>query len=182
MRHLGKWIVLFVGSLLLCLIVGVAAFDLLSVQPVLSKIEAYIVDAAPSERNPPKVVVEMLRRAYGRRLKYIVTNSVLSETQSQVEGMSHLQRQFTELGVGFLLPMHLSEPEIATAFLSMAYMGPGVLGFAQASTSYFGMPLEDLSIRQAAQLVAIADAPSAHLGNQERLEHRIQQLLSTEPR
>lgn len=182
MRHFGKWIVIFLCSLLLCLIIGVAAFDFLAVQPVLSKIEAYIADAAPSERNPTKVVVEMLRRAYGSRLKYIVTNSVLREEPSLVEGMSHLQRQFTELGVGFLLRMHLSEPEIATAFLSTAYMGSGVIGFAQASIRYFGMPLEDLSIRQAAQLIAIADAPAAHLLDQQRLEHRMQDLLSAEPR
>jgi hypothetical protein len=182
MRRLARWLAIFLGSLLFCSIVGLAAFEVLVVQPALSKIESFIAAAAPSERKPPAVVVEMLRRTYRSHLTYLVASRALYESPSQVEGAGTLHRQFTELGVGLLLPLHLSGPEIAAAFMSKAYMGPGVFGFAEASDRYMGVPLENLSVEQAAELVAIAHSPSAYLGNPQRLERRTQYLLSLQPR
>lgn len=181
MRRLARWLAVFIGSLLLFSFLGVAAFDVLVVQPTLAKIEGHITAAAPSERNPPAVVVEMLRRAYGSNLKYLVAKRVLADSPSQIDGVSQLQRQFAELGVGLLLPLHMVESEIAVTFVSKVYMGPGVFGFADAATRYIGVPLESLSERQAAQLVAIAHGPSAYLGNPQRLERRTQYLLSGQP-
>jgi membrane peptidoglycan carboxypeptidase len=80
-----------------------------------------------------------------------------------------------------MLPLHLSQSEVEVAFLSQAYMGPGVRGFDQASKQYLGAGLQDLSTKQAAKLVAIVHAPTAYLASPERLERRAQYLLSLQP-
>lgn len=181
MRHLFRWAAFFLAGFLLCCCVGVVVFDALVVRPALSKIESTIASGAPSEREPPSAVVDMVHRAYGSHLKYLVARDALAASPSQVDGLSHLSRQFTELGLGLLLPLHLSEPQVATAYLSWAYMGPGVRGFAVASDRYLKVPLENLTPAQAARLVAIAHAPSAYLASPERLDRRTRYLLSLQP-
>jgi len=133
MRRLLRWTAFLLTGLLLCCGLGILAFDALIVRPSLAKIESTIAGAASSERKPPRAVVDLLHRAYGGRLKYLVARDALAAPPSQVDQMSQLRRQFTELGVGLLLPLHLTDLEVATIHLSWAYMGPGVRGFAEAS-------------------------------------------------
>jgi len=166
--------------LLAALLVGVATFDVLAVLPAVSRVEAAVANAKSGERSPPSPVVQMLDRAYGSRLKYLVVRQVMHASQGEGQRMGTFRRQLTELGVSLLLPLHVSHQEVQTAFLSQAYMGPGVTGFAAASERYLGSPLQHVSLEQAARLVAITHAPSLYLANPERLEQRAKLLLSTQ--
>jgi len=176
-----RWIAYCLVGLLLCCGLGVLAFDALVVRPAQLQIEAVIADAAPSERNPPRVVLDMVHRAHGDRLPYLVARYVSLALPDQIDGTSQLHRQLKVLGIALLLPVHLSDHQIVAAYLSRAYMGPGVRGFARASERYLNVPLDSLDAAQAAKLVAIAYAPSAYLDSPERLERRTQYLLSLSP-
>lgn len=164
---------------LVALLAGAAAFDVLAVLPAVSRIEAAVVNAKSDESSPPSSVVEMLDRAYGSRLKYLVVRQVIA-SQSEGQRVGTFRRQLTEWCVSLLLPLHVSHQEMQTAFLSQSYMGPEVTGFSAASERYFGSPLQRLSLEQAAKLVAIAHAPSIYLVSPERLERRAKLLLSTQ--
>ena len=166
--------------LLVALLAIVATFDALVVLPAVSKVKAAVANSQPSESSPPSSIVEMLDRAYGSRLKHLVVRQVVHASQSEGQRIGISRRQLTELGLSLLLPLHVSRQEMQAAFLSQAYMGPEVTGFAAASERYIGSPLQELSREQAARLVAITHAPSIYLASPERLEQRAKLLLSTQ--
>ena len=153
-------------------------FEVAVVSPALAKAQCALAAAAPSERALPVALQEMLLKSPGATLKYHVARQLLSASPSQVEGLRTTRRQLTELGVGLLLPLHLSESELMSLFATQSFMGVGVKGFARASAVYLNTPLEQINSSQTARLVAISHAPSAYLANPERLERRIQFLLS----
>jgi hypothetical protein len=177
MRHLIHGIACF--ALVGCAI-GVLVFETLVVLPLVTGIVGRLDAATPSERQPPTIVTDMLRRAYsGSQIKSFVVRNAMSAFPPVRPTM---RRQFTELGVFLLLPLHLSESEIESAYISSVYMGNDVHGFAKAAQNHLGVPLESVNVNQAARLVAIAHAPSAYLQDAERLERRTQYLLSLPPR
>jgi membrane peptidoglycan carboxypeptidase len=165
---------------LVAILASAVAFDVLVVLPAVSRVKAAVANSHPDESSPPSSIVEMLDRAYGSRLQQLVVRQVVHA--SQIEGLriTNSRRQLTELGLSLLLPLHVSRHEMQAAFLSQAYMGPDVTGFAAASKRYFGSPLQKVSREQAARLVAITHAPSIYLASPERLEKRAKLLLSTQ--
>ncbi|WP_157669621.1 transglycosylase domain-containing protein [Chitinibacter sp. GC72] len=173
LRRLAISIVVLIG----CICLATLVFDILMVRPVVLHIERTLSEAKPSERKPPKIVTDMVRKAYGSRLIYAVIRNALSAS-NQVKEMKTMHRQLTEFCVGILLPLHLSDAEIESFYISTAYIGNRIYGFSLASEHYFGTPLERISMIQAARLLAITHAPSAYLANPEGLERRVQYLLS----
>lgn len=155
------------------------AFDLLVAGPHLAQVDRMLVDASPSERRPPAALVDMLHRAYGDQLARQVARQAVST--DDVVSRRLLRRQFIELGVALLLPLHFSPGDIETAFLASTSMGPGTQGFAAASQRYLGVPLASVDAAQSARLVAIAWAPSLALDSPERLERRVRHLLALTP-
>jgi hypothetical protein len=178
MRRLSSSIAVAIVIVAFLLTVVAAAFDRLVVAPTLLKAEAALTAAAPSERELPPVVKAALIRSLGTQLKYLVAQRLLEASPSQIEGMKTTSRQFTELGVGLLLPLHLSTEQLLSLHASQAYMGQGVRGFAQAAGAHVGVPLAQVSPIQAAKLVVISRAPTAYLASPERLERHAQALLA----
>jgi len=168
-------IAIVVGALLLT--VAVAAFDRVVVAPTLLKAEAALAAATPSEQALPQVLKVILNRSLGTQLKYLVARRLLEASPNQIGGMKTTSRQFTELGVGLLLPLHLSAEQLLSLHASQAYMGRGVRGFAQAADAHVGVSLAQVSSIQAARLVVISRAPAAYLESPERLERHAQALL-----
>ncbi len=181
MRRWLQWMGRGVAGLLLCMAAAVLAFDIFIVRPHVVHIEQVIAAATPQERRPPAAVRDVLHRAHGDRLAEWATRDAFLHSMRDGERMSHLRRVLLEGGVALMLPLHLSGADLETAFLASAYMGNGVRGFTAASDRYLGIPLERVDTRQTAMLIAIANAPSFYLGHPERLERRVQWLLSRPP-
>jgi len=121
----------------------------------------------------------MLHRANGDRLNGLLARRALSSGEKgRHERLIH---QASELGLALLLSAHFSDQEIEAAYLASAFMGLSDGGFEAASLKYLGVSLARVDAAQAARLVAIAWAPSAYLGNPERVEQRAQRLLALPP-
>jgi hypothetical protein len=161
-------------ALLAAILVFALAFEFIVVRPALIKTASQLATATPSERNPPATVLEILGRSQPELRKYQVARNLLTH----VEGFGTIGRHFAVLGLGIFLSLHLSAQELAALHISQAYMGTGVHGFAQASVAHLGVPLESVTIEQAAKLVAISYAPSAYLTSPERLARRTEFLLA----
>lgn len=170
----------FVG-LLAVIVLSVAAFDVAVVRPAVSTIESLLSDASADERNPPAAVALLMHRFYGEGLKYHVARMVV-RSSAELDRMSTSNRQVREIGIGLLMPLHLSDDQIQTAFLSRVYMGLTVRGFSQASQRHLHTPLAAVSNEQAAKLVAIASSPTLYLEDPVRLKKQAEYLLSLPPR
>jgi len=171
---------LFVG-LLAVVVLSVAAFDMVVVRPAVSIIESLLSSASADERNPPAAVSLLMHRFYGEGLKYSVARMVV-RSSGELDQRSTSNRQVREIGIGLLMPLHLSDDQIQTAFLSQVYMGLKVRGFSQASQRHLRTPLAAVSNEQAAKLVAIASAPTLYLEDPVRLKKQAEYLLSLPPR
>jgi hypothetical protein len=165
-------------ALVAAILVLTIAFEFTVVRPALIRTASLLATATPSERNPPVTVLEILGRSQPELRKYQVARNLLTHAPLYVEGLGRTRRQSAELGLGLFLSLHLSAHELAALHLSQAYMGTGVHGFAQASLVHLGVPLESVTLEQAAKLVAISYAPSAYLASPERLARRTEFLLA----
>ena len=181
MRRMLRWMGQLVAGLTVCLALGVLAFDLTVVQPCVDRIKQELEAAAPSERQPPVVLLDMLQRAYGGNIRHQVVRDVASKSVETGPHVDRLRRMAVEAGLLWLPSWHLTDAELASSMLANAYMGRDVRGFAAASKRYLGMPLERASPEQAARLVAISWAPNILLEDPDRLQRRVQVILAKPP-
>jgi len=73
-----------------------------------------------------------------------------------------LTRKIYEVLLTFKLEHLLSKDQIFEIYLNQIYLGNRAYGFAAASETYFGKPLKDISIAQAAMLAGLPKAPGAN--------------------
>jgi len=73
-----------------------------------------------------------------------------------------LTRKVYEVLLTFKLEHLLSKDQIFEIYLNQIYLGNRAYGFAAASEAYFGKPLQDLTIAQAAMLAGLPKAPGAN--------------------
>ncbi|MEO6278564.1 transglycosylase domain-containing protein [Roseateles sp.] len=177
MHRLSRWMGLLLACLAACLAAGVLAFDVAVARPCADRIKRELEAAAPSERRPPAVLLDMLQRAYGDRITQVVARDAAWKLLEAEPHVGRLRRVAIEGGLLLLLPWHLTDAELASALLTDAYMGDGVHGFAAASRRDLGVSLELVSAEQAARLVAISWSPSS-LENPDRLQRRVQSILA----
>ncbi len=149
------------------------------VLPANRTIRAALAAASPSEVRPPPPVTEMLRRSLGKNLRFQIARQVVAADIRAGEHLGTTRRQLMELALAALLPLHLSKEELSTYYLTSAYLGPGIQGFANASVRYTGTSLDQVTLEQAAELFAIAHAPSFYVGDPERLARRKAFLLGS---
>lgn len=71
-------------------------------------------------------------------------------------------RKLREMVVALKLETFLSKDEILLNYLNRVYLGSGKYGFENAAQFYFGKSAADLTISQAATLVAILPAPNRY--------------------
>jgi Transglycosylase len=178
MRRAAKLLAVVLGIVIATAAISVTIFEATVVQPALGNVHDLLLSATPSEWKLPEPVERILHREPGARIKYLVARNLLAAEPNDGERMSTTQRQFAELGLGLSLEVHLTSRELHAVYASQAYMGPGVRGFDQAARQYLGIQLHDVTLSQAAFLVAVAHGPSAYLESPERLERRVQYLLA----
>ena len=73
-----------------------------------------------------------------------------------------LTRKIYEILLTFKLEHKLTKDQIFEIYLNQIYLGNRAYGFAAASEAYFGKPLSELSIAQAAMLAGLPKAPGAN--------------------
>ena len=73
-----------------------------------------------------------------------------------------ITRKVYEVLLTFKLEQLLSKDQIFEIYLNQVFLGKRAYGFAAASEAYFGKPLKDISIAQAAMLAGLPKAPGAN--------------------
>ncbi|MGJ7545175.1 penicillin-binding protein 1A [Variovorax sp. LT1R16] len=68
-------------------------------------------------------------------------------------------RKVSEALLAFRLERQLSKDQILEIYLNQIYLGQRSYGFAAASEAYFGKPLKDITIAEAAMLAGLPKAP-----------------------
>ena len=83
-------------------------------------------------------------------------------------------RKIYEILLTTKLEHNLSKDQIFEIYLNQIYLGNRAYGFAAASEAYFGKPLKNISIAEAAMLAGLPKAPSAYnpLSNPKRARSR----------
>ena len=71
-------------------------------------------------------------------------------------------RKIYEILLTFKLEHMLSKDQILEIYMNQIFLGQRAYGFAAASETYFGKPLKDVSIAEAAMLAGLPKAPSAY--------------------
>jgi penicillin-binding protein 1A len=72
-----------------------------------------------------------------------------------------LTRKLYEVLLTFKLEHLLSKDQILEIYMNQIYLGNRAYGFAAAAEAYFGKPMKDLTIAEAAMLAGLPKAPSA---------------------
>jgi penicillin-binding protein 1A len=90
-----------------------------------------------------------------------------------------LKRKVYEILLSFKLEQQLSKDQILELYVNQIFLGQKAYGFATASRVYFGVPLKDISIAQAAMLAGIPKAPAANnpVANFKRAKSRQNYIL-----
>ncbi|HEY1092843.1 MAG TPA: penicillin-binding protein 1A [Burkholderiaceae bacterium] len=71
-------------------------------------------------------------------------------------------RKIYEILLTFKLEHLLSKDQILEIYMNQIFLGNRAYGFASAAETYFGKPLKDLSVAEAAMLAGLPKAPSAY--------------------
>jgi penicillin-binding protein 1A len=71
-----------------------------------------------------------------------------------------LSRKLTEVMLAYKIERTLSKDQILELYMNQVYLGQRAYGFSSAARVYFGKPLKDLSLAQAAMLAGLPQAPS----------------------
>jgi penicillin-binding protein 1A len=88
-------------------------------------------------------------------------------------------RKIYEILLTFKLEHMLTKNQILEIYMNQIYLGQRAYGFAAASETYFGKPLKDISIAEAAMLAGLPKAPSANnpISNLPRARSRQQYII-----
>jgi penicillin-binding protein 1A len=71
-------------------------------------------------------------------------------------------RKIYEILLSMKIERQLTKDQILEVYMNQIYLGQRAYGFASASDIYFGKPLKDISIAEAAMLAGLPKAPSAY--------------------
>ncbi len=71
-------------------------------------------------------------------------------------------RKLYEALLSFKIESNLSKDQIFELYINQIYLGQRAYGFAAAAQIYFGKPLKDITIAEAAMLAGLPKAPSAY--------------------
>lgn len=90
-----------------------------------------------------------------------------------------LKRKIYEVLLAWKIEQNLSKDQILEIYMNQIYLGQRAYGFASAAQIYFGKPLTEISIAEAAMLAGLPKAPSAYnpVANPRRARQRQQYIL-----
>jgi penicillin-binding protein 1A len=70
-------------------------------------------------------------------------------------------RKFTEVMLAYKIESTLTKDQILELYMNQIYLGQRAYGFGSAARIYFGKPLKDLSLAQAAMLAGLPQSPAS---------------------
>jgi penicillin-binding protein 1A len=90
-----------------------------------------------------------------------------------------LTRKVYEILLSLKIESQLSKEKILEVYMNQIYLGQRAYGFAAASEVYFGKPLKDITVAEAAMLAGLPKAPSAYnpIVNRKRAELRQRHII-----
>ena len=90
-----------------------------------------------------------------------------------------ISRKLYEILLAFKIEQNLTKDQILEVYINQIFLGRRAYGFAVASHTYFGKPIRDLSVAEAAMLAGLPKAPSAYnpVVNPKRAAQRQQYVL-----
>jgi penicillin-binding protein 1A len=90
-----------------------------------------------------------------------------------------LTRKVYEILLSLKIESQLSKEKILEVYMNQIFLGQRAYGFAAASEVYFGKPLKDISVAEAAMLAGLPKAPSAYnpIVNRKRAEIRQRHII-----
>ena len=90
-----------------------------------------------------------------------------------------LTRKVYEMLLAFKIENNLSKDEILEIYINQIYLGQRAYGFASAAQFYYGKPLAEINVAEAAMLAGLPKAPSAYnpVANPERAKLRQRYVL-----
>jgi len=90
-----------------------------------------------------------------------------------------LPRKLTEVALAYKIEQALSKDQILEVYMNQIYLGQRSYGFASAARTYFGKPLDQLSVAEMAMLAGLPQNPSRHnpVANPERAQQRQRAVL-----
>jgi penicillin-binding protein 1A len=90
-----------------------------------------------------------------------------------------LTRKLYEILLALKIEAQLSKEQILELYMNQIYLGQRAYGFAAASEIYFGKPLKDITVAEAAMLAGLPKAPSAYnpIANPKRATLRQQYII-----
>jgi membrane carboxypeptidase/penicillin-binding protein len=71
-------------------------------------------------------------------------------------------RKLYEILLAYRIENALSKDEILEIYLNKIYLGQGAYGFGEAAETYFGKPVDRLTLAECAMLAGLPKAPSAN--------------------
>ena len=88
-------------------------------------------------------------------------------------------RKIYEILLAMKIESLLSKDQILELYMNQIYLGQRAYGFAAAADTYFGKPLKDISVAEAAMLAGLPKAPSAYnpIRNPKRATVRQQYII-----
>jgi penicillin-binding protein 1A len=90
-----------------------------------------------------------------------------------------LTRKLYEVLLAIKIERNLSKDQILGLYVNQIYLGQRAYGFASAARTYFGKPLDKLTLAEAAMLAALPKAPSSYnpVANPQRAKQRQMYVL-----
>ena len=88
-------------------------------------------------------------------------------------------RKIYEILLALKIESQLTKEQILEVYMNQIYLGQRAYGFASASEIYFGKPLKDITVAEAAMLAGLPKAPSAYnpIVNPERATQRQRYII-----
>ena len=88
-------------------------------------------------------------------------------------------RKIYEILLALKIERQLSKPQILEIYMNQIFLGQRAYGFAAASEIYFGKPLAEVTVAEAAMLAGLPQAPSAYnpVSNPKRAARRQQYII-----
>ena len=88
-------------------------------------------------------------------------------------------RKIYEILLALKIESQLSKPQILEVYMNQIFLGQRAYGFAAASEIYFGKPLAEVTVAEAAMLAGLPQAPSAYnpISNPKRAARRQQYII-----
>jgi membrane peptidoglycan carboxypeptidase len=123
------------------------------------------ISAVETSENDPSTLRTTLRHfteGTTPRRQTIVASRYLSRTMCYYAPAPELRRQIAELRIAIQLERHYSPRQLFTMFANRVYLGPDLIGVQNGSKFYFKKSSVDLTVPEAALLVALVRSPAVY--------------------